>query len=345
MASLPASSSSPWMLPPPADTPSRLAALLHRRQGLTVPVDVHTASAAHAHVERCDWPYDCDALTVGLGDSRPAIYLKDLGDWQSNRIRFTLAHELGHVLMGWHLGTVACNPGRTAQASGPDHPSAPVLSRINFMDLEREANRFASSLLLPWDYLNQLAAAEDMGQLLAGVDAAQMSAFAGLLGLTRALQPGFVFTFNTGTGERHLDSPSTHLPYKASGVPDEAALQAEARATGTRIVSGRRVRWYRLVEYTTLPEDDGTTSKTILTEAIGRLSLDRDAAATKYKSIQSVTGGLMSKERDSAEQLLALLRHRLPPSRAATGLDADALDRYIVARVRERFVKRGRSSS
>lgn len=55
-----------------------------------------------------------------------------------NRQRFTLAHELGHIIIPWHLGTIIddLNINKT---------------NSKYWNLETEANRFASELLMPFE--------------------------------------------------------------------------------------------------------------------------------------------------------------------------------------------------
>ena len=74
-------------------------------------------------------------------------------DESEGRRRFTVAHEIGH----W---VCQCDEGRVA-------PPAPIMCRHTDMasgapDLEREANHFAASLLMPEAAVRQVAA-EGMG--------------------------------------------------------------------------------------------------------------------------------------------------------------------------------------
>lgn len=57
-----------------------------------------------------------------------------------NRQRFTLAHELGHIIIPWHLGTIIddLNINKT---------------NSKYWNLETEANRFASELLMPFEWI------------------------------------------------------------------------------------------------------------------------------------------------------------------------------------------------
>gem|GEM_PF-941817 len=60
------------------------------------------------------------------------------------RQKFTLAHELGHIIIPWHTGTFiddidATKPNETADSQ--------------YWEMEREANRFASELLMPFEWI------------------------------------------------------------------------------------------------------------------------------------------------------------------------------------------------
>lgn len=61
------------------------------------------------------------------------------------RQRFTLAHELGHIIIPWHLGTIIDDIDENAV-----HPNT------EYWKLEREANRFASELLIPFEWIYSL---------------------------------------------------------------------------------------------------------------------------------------------------------------------------------------------
>lgn len=329
-----------WLLQPPVDAPSRLAGALHSRHSLTIPVDIDALSFEYADVHNEAWPFDCDAITVGLVSERPTIFLKD--GVPRLRRRFTLAHELGHVVIGWHIGDVACSPyrGGSPQAEGPNLEGQRVLSLAGFRGNEREANSFASQILLPWSYLNDLASNEDMNYLLDGVDAAEISAHAGLLGLSRALQPGFVFSFQKVTGEplTYITSPGTSLPFRNSQV-NRRLLQREAKDSGETSLGRRSVAWYRLTEHDHMPSDDGISSRELLSEAIQSTNLSPSAADALAKKIQAVASGLLSKLRGDEVQTLGTLRHRFTSFEhdGSEAIDKELLDRFLVAKVRERF--------
>lgn len=316
----------------PIDPSARVAQLVLRRSGQSVPVDVEALARQHADVERHAWPFACDALTVGLIAERPTIYLRDQQPWR--RERFTLAHELGHVVLGWHFGNVACTPSRAVASSEEDLAAVRTLPLLGFMRMEQEANDFASQLLLPWTYLNALAAAEDMPALLAGLTLADVSAFAGLLSLRRALQPGFVFQFDAGGGDVRTISTT------GTGLVDSRTLSQTVRDQGRTMVSGRLISWWRLTEFTGMPPVETTPSKDLLDQAVARAGLTGPTAAARKKGIQSSTSGILSNLHGDEAQTLASLRHRFEQKPELVGdLPPDLLDRFIVAKVQDRFRK------
>lgn len=74
------------------------------------------------------------------------------------RKRFTLAHEIGHVVIPWHTGTTACVT---------DNPSVTIDQKRMIDSQEQEANVFASELLIPSDWLaEQVRQSESLDVIL-----------------------------------------------------------------------------------------------------------------------------------------------------------------------------------
>jgi Zn-dependent peptidase ImmA (M78 family) len=94
-------------------------------------------------LEKVAFPADCDAVILGLADDdqRPRIVLNSTRP--PTRRRFTLAHEIGHFRIPWHLGTIVCHTD-FGESDEDD-----LLHRAS----EGEANTFAYELLLPQQWL------------------------------------------------------------------------------------------------------------------------------------------------------------------------------------------------
>lgn len=79
---------------------------------------------------------DCDSEVITVNEKARRGY--------PPRKRFTLAHEIGHVVIPWHTGTTACVT---------DNPSVSIDEKRLIDSQEQEANVFASELLIPSDWL------------------------------------------------------------------------------------------------------------------------------------------------------------------------------------------------
>jgi hypothetical protein len=180
--------------------------------------------ADHAELQQENWDLDCDALTVGIDTPRPQVFLRS-GATYEPRVRFTLAHELGHLIIPWHTGVKGCVPG-------------PGLGGL--IDQEQEANRFAGSLLLPPGVVRAGFTNYRLADAFELLSHAEMSAVAFVLTLARYLIPGFALFAERSGGEEPLAVWS-----KGSGGPSRSRAQAiqEGIEHGTVLAAGKRVDW------------------------------------------------------------------------------------------------------
>ncbi|MEE5070036.1 ImmA/IrrE family metallo-endopeptidase [Pseudomonas alliivorans] len=120
----------------------RMAARVLKRKNLTPPYDLLDLANTFGEVRYRSFPFKADGITVGIGEQdRPTIYINS--DYPETRQCFTLAHEIGHIVIPWHTGTVVSHldPGSDDQ---------------DYYVMEQEANRFAAELLMPTDWLKSL---------------------------------------------------------------------------------------------------------------------------------------------------------------------------------------------
>jgi Zn-dependent peptidase ImmA (M78 family) len=75
---------------------------------------------------------------------KPEILINS--DSSEVRKKFTLAHELGHVIIPWHTGTIV------------SHTDADNDEQLEweYREVEAEANRFAAELLMPTDWIREI---------------------------------------------------------------------------------------------------------------------------------------------------------------------------------------------
>jgi len=119
----------------------KMAVRVLRLHGLEPPFDLRSLAQRYASVEYLSFPVSADGVTIGLGSSgRPQILIN--ADKPTTRQRFTLAHELGHVVIPWHTGTIV------------SHLEVSEEDDFEYREMESEANKFASELLMPTDWIS-----------------------------------------------------------------------------------------------------------------------------------------------------------------------------------------------
>ena len=119
----------------------KMAARVLARANLSPPFNLMELVEKYATIEYLSFPVEADGVTIGLGkNEQPHILINS--DKPKTRQQFTLAHELGHVIIPWHTGIIASHIDDT---SGSED--------YEYREMEAEANRFASEILIPSDWL------------------------------------------------------------------------------------------------------------------------------------------------------------------------------------------------
>jgi hypothetical protein len=261
----------------------RLAARFVERKDLVPPVDVRSLLESYAEVTDIEWPFPkVDALVVGLGRQRPKVFLRSGAPVR--RLRFTMAHELAHVLIPWHAGSAGCHPQYNTY-------ELPTYGR------EEQADIFASCLMAPDRWIGRMIAihGQDMNSLLDEAQDADLSALATILALRRNLFAGWVFVVN-GVEKRVVGTIGTVIPYRQDlGTCDRAALEAEARAKGVVHLNGRTVSWYRLYDVADMPKADvdERTNTELLRGALAQITDDPEQAKYLEQSVNGKIGGIL----------------------------------------------------
>lgn len=120
-----------------ATPPEELARRVLKLHNADLPVDVFSIARNYAEVRLVSLPKTIDGLVAHKTRSEePKIIVNKTSP--EARQRFTVAHELGHILIPWH-GGISVDAFEATLAGGE-----PVGS-----DDETEANKFAAELLLP----------------------------------------------------------------------------------------------------------------------------------------------------------------------------------------------------
>ncbi len=232
----------------------------------------------------------------------------------ARRRRFTLAHELGHVILPWHIGLAACTPVKSPIDAGPVGSTSEggLLAPAGIEEQEAEATRFAGSLLAPRRFIESYAERE-MGELLSALNRSDMSTIATTLALARNLLPGFCFLIDEDEEDFwSVESSGTQLPRHRGGISREGQMRDHAHDFGEVQLSGHRVVWFQLASQADfiLPDDDRTTTQ-ILRDSLASTVPPMDRVGMQTR-INGIVGGMLSREeRAQAEnQALSVLEHR-----------------------------------
>jgi Zn-dependent peptidase ImmA (M78 family) len=122
-----------------------LARKIIKKHSLSVPFDLDALVGQYAEVLYKSIPVEgVDGVCLNL--KMPGKKHVVIVNSNSVRVRqkFTLAHELGHIIIPWHLGTFIDDIDVSTQSNSANN---------KYWEIEREANRFASELLMPFEWV------------------------------------------------------------------------------------------------------------------------------------------------------------------------------------------------
>lgn len=316
----------------PLDRPRRIAQRLVERFGLEPPVGIRDLLENYADIELTSIPTDCDALVIGLNlptTVRPKVVVN--ADKPKRRKRFSMAHELGHILIPGHVGMEVC----FMEAAYYDSSSGE----------EREAHSFASEVLMPTRWLADIVAgAQSPTEIFAATEVADVSAAAAMLAINRLLPPGHVIALMQGkVVEMALGSPGTtaKLPDQRVAL-DPGTIDRFARDHGTVRFSDRRIGWWSFESEVELGEEDAddhrTASEVLRAVADDVFADDPEGRARALSSINGVAGWAKGgfDPASNVEEMFARLRSRFVGRREhATMMAHPLFDSYLMKKARE----------
>lgn len=296
--------------PPEVNLARRLVA----RFSLSPPIDVLTLARKYADVSIEALPFNADGVCYDLKKSgtRPKIVLNGLRP--KTRLRFTLAHELGHVLIPWHTGVMV------------DDITIPSSSMVYYSDMEPEANRFASELLLPSEWVSSTAKcfANPIDLALHLSEKANVSHTATLIKLAPLLEPGHIYAQldQNGLVEVSGRSPGTLAESPLYGEPTKGSSQfpfVEHFWKGE--IRGHSVFWWKLPSQMSMPPSrDNRDWRHILEEIISDVPESNDKRHHIRQSINGIIGAVNGKSAtQSLEEIYASLLLRFEARRQEGG--------------------------
>jgi len=262
-----------------------LAARLVQKKKLVPPINIFSLAEQYSNVELMSIPFDVDGISLNLKvpGKKPHIIINNSSS--NHRIRFTLAHELGHVIIPWHLGSIV------------DKTDIPKIKDNRFDEywmLEAEANRFASEVLMPSQWVKNIIHAQkyDLHKITEDiVEEADVSSQAATIKIISVIKPGYLFValneYNevifSGKSEGTLAIPPTRGDVIS---PDEAFLFCRNRFNFS--IAGFNYCWWFFNDKDSIPKsaslDDWRDLLDLMVSDIGI----RESERGKFK--QSLNG-------------------------------------------------------
>jgi len=114
-----------------------------KKNKISYPIDIFEVLSRHAQIFYKETPLQIDGACVDLkkaGQTKVVINSR----MSRSRMVFTAAHELGHIIIPWHTGSYVDVKVDVADAE------------MAYAVEEAEANRFASEILMPSEWIDHL---------------------------------------------------------------------------------------------------------------------------------------------------------------------------------------------
>lgn len=297
----------------------RLARRLVSRHKLTPPIDVEALIREHATLAYTAFPVDgvdgvCLNMKAGPENARVLIN-QFIG---AARRRFTLAHELGHLLIPWHVGSSIDNIDLNS-------PIEAFAANEEYLRMEAEANRFAAELLMPTPWVGQLIDDHDYSDLAEVhrkvTHGAGVSPIASAIHISEFLFPGTVWVIETnGLIQNHGMSAGTLVPRiwgKDHTFDADMYHYAERHYQWTN--GSSTIHWWELPSELPTQNSDERTWQEILEKMLNDIGCT-DPVFEK-QSINGIIGAVNSK-------LKAQAKHDIIVTHTAKSLAAACLQRF-----------------
>lgn len=275
------SNSSEWLLPEsngPLDVLAKSETIDY-----DWPVPVEAILQEHVEFEKIDWPHEIDALML-WGNGMPIKVLirkRPTSYWR--RERMTIAHELGHAIIPWHIGYNLEECHHAGSADAVDH----------VQNQEGEARSIAGKILIPHHHLCDLAnGVQEVDQFFGRLDEFKASPLATIIRLKQVLRPGFVF-YGDFTGDGELTSARSKGTGKA---PFQDAVR-DADRSGSFTVNGREIRWAQVSgSKHWVASSDPRTSFEVLKQLVSEVDVTAspEVIRKRAQTIQGKIGGGIS---------------------------------------------------
>jgi Zn-dependent peptidase ImmA (M78 family) len=264
---------------------------LKREKINDIPVAIEDIAKKYASIEYIESPISFDGITIKERGKKSKIIL--FSDNYHQRIKFTIAHELGHIIIPWHVGKIV------------DEEIFGIEDVYDeYHEMEIEANRFAAGILLPIEPVkerfNQLFNIENIK--LADVveeisEIADVSLQATIYKLIKIFPSGCAYFYVNSDRviEESGHSPGTYTRIPSRGDHFSLSIFRSVEHEYSKILRGN-IKIYFLqfdedVDTLDFTYEENPIWKDLLFEILKDKCSDEKEVKKMYKSINSVIGG------------------------------------------------------
>lgn len=280
--------------------PVKLARRVIEKYGLTPPIDVEKLVSDRAKLLFATIPVrgvDGICLNLKAPGKEQTVIVNDKNP--RYRQRFTLAHELGHIVIPWHTGSVIddLDPDETGGVEG-------------FLEMEQEANAFAAELLMPSIWVaDVIEETKDLAKIHQRISKdCDVSLHAAAICLVNALPKNVVYAV---ARERFVEFAGRSEGTLANSLAADSKLEvdaydyAESHYTATH--AGRDIHWWKLPQRLSIQDVDDRDWRAILDDIVDDLALGDEEEEKFKKSVNGVAAYANSVAKRSEDYSIATL--------------------------------------
>lgn len=280
------------------------AETLLRKHRISLPINIDEFASRFLDIQEDKIPGSVDGIFLppSLTNSRPTIIINS--KIALTRRRFTKAHELGHFFIPWHIGTVVCHSRFDL-----------YFDDYMYREIEAEANRFASELLMPRKWLkqmlkNKISITNSLDILCKSV----VSLTAATIAVSKVLPSGYVLVevnsddivLNSFCSDNTVASPPPR-----EELFDSQFYESASKKKDEFNCSSRKLIWFYFENNKKLPK---LKSKENSTEIIKQI-LEANFTKKQYRQrllqrINGVIGSANNRNYQSVEEFYSILLQR-----------------------------------
>lgn len=311
----------------------RVAKRFSERRGLTVPFDVDEIAKSLADLREVAIPAKIDGLCrdVKGRSGRPEIWVQK--GLRERRRRFTIAHEIGHLVIPWHTGSIVDE----LDVEESDEAA-------NYFRMESEANRFAAELLMPKEWASALVdRSEHMQNAMKAIyDIAGVSAQAAALRIVQLGPPGYVMSaVRDGVIQRSSKTVRTASRLPIQGEFIENVRMDTHFAPLTLSIGATTYYWWKERDAIAAPPDPNVAWRVVLNDIAESIpSTERHEIKQRINAIIAMAIRFFPKGSDVGPMYLSVKRNLENRQDHNPWLSAalahSRFEEYVLARLYER---------